>query len=249
MSTSSFYHAESTLVTRDTLPATAPEPTATWNPISHKIFDGLVSDTLHTAGFQMRRTQYGLSKDGHRLFGVADLYAHVLDNEVGLSVGFRNSTDKRFAAGLCVGTRVFVCDNLCFSAEIMVMRKHCSRILEELPALLTDAVARIPEVQDTQREKVEIMKNRAVSDQMADHIIMEAASAGVVPASSALKVRNEWLKPSFEDFAPRTAWSLHNAFTEIFKQQTRHRNTRQADPSVIPENSLKLSRLFDTVYS
>ena len=52
-------------------------------------------------------------------------YAYVL--------GLRNSHDKRFPAGLAVGASVFVCDNLSFSGEIKIGRKH-TRHPEPRPA-------------------------------------------------------------------------------------------------------------------
>jgi hypothetical protein len=45
--------------------------------------------------------------------------------------------------------------------------------------------------------------------------MVEAVKAHVVPASRLPKVIEAWEAPQHEEFAPRTAWSLFNAFTEV----------------------------------
>jgi hypothetical protein len=52
-------------------------------------------------------------------------------------VGIRNSHDKAFAAGIIAGAQVLVCDNLCFSGEILLARKHTGHIHYDLPVMVT----------------------------------------------------------------------------------------------------------------
>jgi hypothetical protein len=63
----------------------------------------------------------------------------------------------------------------------------------------------------------------------------EAVKANVLPGSRLPKVIDAWEEPSHEEFAPRTAWSLFNAFTEVQKG---------ACPRAQMEGSLRLSSLF-----
>ena len=58
-----------------------------------------------------------------QFFATLDLAASI-GTGVALSVGIRNSIDKTLPLGFCAGNRVFVCDNLSFSAELLVNRKH-----------------------------------------------------------------------------------------------------------------------------
>ena len=53
-------------------------------------------------------------------------------------IGMRNSNDMKFPAGLVIGIAPFVCDNLCFSGEVEVNRKHTVFIKRDLPILMTD---------------------------------------------------------------------------------------------------------------
>jgi len=49
-----------------------------------------------------------------------------------LVVGLRNSHDKSFPAGLVIGASVLVCDNLSFSGEVRLARKHTYPIIATL---------------------------------------------------------------------------------------------------------------------
>ena len=65
--------------------------------------------------------------------------------------------------------------------------------------------------------------------------MVEAVKANVVPASRLPKVIEAWEEPRHEEFAPRTAWSLFNAFTEIQKE---------AGARAQMDGTLRLSALF-----
>ena len=65
--------------------------------------------------------------------------------------------------------------------------------------------------------------------------MVEAVKANVLPASRLPKVIEAWEEPLHEEFAPRTAWSLFNAFTEV---------TKEVSPRAQIESSLLLTRLF-----
>lgn len=65
--------------------------------------------------------------------------------------------------------------------------------------------------------------------------MVEAIRANVLAASRLPKVIEAWEEPRHEEFTPRTAWSLFNAFTEIAKG---------APPRAQMGGSLKLSSLF-----
>jgi hypothetical protein len=65
--------------------------------------------------------------------------------------------------------------------------------------------------------------------------MIEAVKASVLPASRLPKVIEAWEEPRHEEFAPRTAWSLFNAFTEIQKN---------AGPRAQMEGTLRFTQLF-----
>jgi hypothetical protein len=65
--------------------------------------------------------------------------------------------------------------------------------------------------------------------------MIEAVQANVLSASRLPKVIEAWDEPRHEEFEPRTAWSLFNAFTEVQKE---------GSPRLQMDSSLRLSSLF-----
>ena len=54
--------------------------------------------------------------------------------------GPRNSRDKSLLIGIAFGSRVFVRDNLAFSADHVIRRKHTLLAKRELPGLLSEII-------------------------------------------------------------------------------------------------------------
>ena len=79
------------------------------------------------------------------------------------------------------------------------------------------------------------MKTRELQPAAAHHVMVEAISSNVLPASRLPKVIEAWEEPAHAEFLPRTAWSLFNAFTEVAKS---------SPPRMQMEGSPRLSSLF-----
>ena len=125
MSNSRFVnHCGAELVTKGDLELIpAPPNTATWFPVRHCDVLEAVEETLDAANFSIKSCSFSISKERQRFFGVLDLQSELADG-VSLSVGIRNSNDKSFPIGFCIGNRTFVCDNLSFSSEIVISKRH-----------------------------------------------------------------------------------------------------------------------------
>ena len=104
-----------------------PPATPTWTPIPHHELLSAVRREINASGLVIARQQLALSHsalgaEGDRFFGLLEIQS---PNETyATTIGVRNSSDRSFPAGLCVGSRVFVCSNLAFSAEVVISRKH-----------------------------------------------------------------------------------------------------------------------------
>src|SRR5262245_27347393 len=113
-------HCGARMVTREQLAVVpTPAPTRTWFPVGHLKVLTTVEETLRAGGFMPRRESLALSRHGARFFATIDLESE-LANGVSLAVGIRNSLDKSLPIGFCAGSRVFICDNLAFRAEVTV---------------------------------------------------------------------------------------------------------------------------------
>ena len=117
----------------------APQWTKTWHPVSHGQVIASLEQSCTALGLGVKKREYSISKDGHRMFGAWDL--DLGRQGMGYSLGFRNGTNKDLLLGICSGTRVFVCDNLCFSGSFIRFRKHTGGLdLDELDLIGREAI-------------------------------------------------------------------------------------------------------------
>ena len=70
------------------------------------------------------------------------------------------------------------------------------------------------------RRQVESWRQTQVSDDKAKLILYKAFVDGELEAPKSLlsEVHRLYFEPQYEEFSPRTMWSLSNAFTSAFKE-------------------------------
>lgn len=196
----------------------APAPTETWKPIPHSRMLSLVTDTVEKAGLKVVEEAHGVMGDGSRYFGLLQLQNGKNPDDYGLVVGLRNSTDKSLRAGLAVGSQVFVCDNLAFSADIVIGRKHTLRIDEDLPGLVFDAVEKLGGMRARQDARIAAYKTTELSDGQVHDLVIRGFDEGVYTATRIPAIVKEWRTPRHPEFREaKNAWRFFNAVTEIAK--------------------------------
>lgn len=235
MSSSLCLHRGGRIVELDELNSIpAPPAEGRWFPLSHGKVLAKVRETLTDAGYAIERQQFGLSGDNARFFGVMDLTMPLVPG-VTLAVGVRNSIDKSFPIGFCAGSRVFCCDNLAFRSELLVRKKHTRYGEMRFAAAIGEAVVRLNQFKADEAARVEVMQATNVSNEAADSLMLRAFEKGVVSAPMLPAVIREWREPSYEDFRPRTLWSLFNAFTSALAERA------QSNPHSYAVQTMRLS--------
>jgi hypothetical protein len=194
-----------------------PRPTSTWQPIPHIALLETVEAMLDESGLAIAQQAHGITHDGSRYFGLLEVANGHDDTEYARVLGVRNSHDKRFSAGVCAGSQVLVCDNLCFSGEITVARKHTRFVLRDLPYLVREAIGRLLGAWQHQDERISAYKGKRLTNTGAHDLTIGALDAGVISASRIPAVVKEWREPSHEAFRPRNVWSFFNSCTEALK--------------------------------
>lgn len=215
--------------------------TETHFPIPHSDLIDLTAKFLENLGMQITSEQHGISHEGNRYFGLFGLAGNdgaSQQDGYELILGLRNSHDRSFRAGLALGSRVFVCDNLAFNAEVCINRKHTRYIMRDLPRLVSIAVNKISGQREAQEKRFARYQETGVTDPLAHDLIIRAIDAGVIGTSKVEKVLREWRKPSHPEFEPRNAWSLFNSFTEVLKEYEGEGAYKRSQP---------LGGLFDVV--
>ena len=217
--------------------ATVETPAATdsWQPIPHDEYVGRIEAELPRHGLSVVQQVHALTHDGGRYFGLLQVQNGCSGSDYAWVLGLRNSHDKSLPAGLVAGSQVFVCDNLAFSGEVQVSRKHTVNILRDLPSLIDSAVRRLLGQFHEQDRRVELYKASKLSDAAAHDLTVRALDRGVICASRIPELLREWREPSHEAFRPRNTWSWFNAVTEILKGRL----------AELPRRSQTLHRLCD----
>jgi hypothetical protein len=203
-----------------------PEATPTWQPISHESLIGRVSRGLENAGYAITNEAHALTKDGARYFGLFQIepareeLTDLIAADYSLVLGLRNSHDKTFPAALVLGAQVFVCDNLSFSGEIKLSRKHTKYIERDLPTVIGRACGQLSQRYAQNAQRFEAYKTVELADRDANDLIIRALDNGAVCGSHITKVLSEYRQPKHEEFKQKTVWGLYNAFTEVAKESS-----------------------------
>src|SRR3954471_5432371 len=220
----------------------APTPSAsdTWVPIAHHRLLELVEDTIASNGMTVVNEAHGLWTDGMRYFGLLEIVNGEDHDDYGLVLGLRNSHDKTFPAAIAIGSAVFVCDNLAFSAEVTIARRHTRFIERDLPRIVHSAVGQLTDMRGKQDERIQSYKQTELSDPAAHDLVIRAVDANVLPVTQVPAVLEEWRRPSHEEFCAdgKTLWRFHNAMTEIWKGR---------NLTALPRRSQALHGLLDSV--
>jgi hypothetical protein len=197
--------------------ALVPTPAATvsWKPVPHVEVIDAVTDMVKARRWQILDEQYGLARDGQKMFGVIRINRSS-SIEWSRCIGIRNSHDQSFAVGLAAGISVCVCSNLAFGGSMVLKRRHTSRI--ELNGLIVEAIDSLEMEFLTLENIAEDLKVGYLDDDDARVAIVKAAEAQAINSCDILLVWKEFKAPRHEEFAEPTQWSLLNAFTENAKK-------------------------------
>lgn len=217
--------------------APLPEKTETHTPVSHKFVIETAKEILSDYGFTVTEQAHALSHEGMRYFGLLSVGNQ--RDDFSQVVGLRNSNDKRFPVGLSMGSRVFVCDNLAFSGEVSLKRKHTSGIFGDIRTKMIDTISQLKGFFLNQEARFDKYKGCYLDLPQASELILKACEHGALPKTNILDVWAEFKNPTHPEFQENNLWSLYNAFTEIHKKR----------PSLVelPKRTMRMQALFDQI--
>lgn len=215
-----------------------PEETDSYVPVPYPRFVEEVELHVPRFGLAITEERFALAKEGRQLFGVLTCTNGHGQADYALAIGLRSSYDRSLAVGLVAGTRVFCCDNLAFSGEAEMHRKHTANVFRDLPDLIYRMLSKVSTMRGCQDAEIAAWKARDLAPADAHHLMVEAIRARAIPASRLPKVLEAWEEPAYPEFEPRTAWSLYNAFTEFAKSRS---------PRAQIEDTLQVTGVFRRV--
>ena len=191
-------------------------------PVPHSELVRAVTAVANARGYKVTRAELALGRRGARLFGTMDLVAPSLADrheDRTLAIGFRNSTDESLAITMVAGVKVFVCDNLALSGDLIALqRRNTSRL--ELESELHDAFERFLTHAALLDGQIGALETTAITDLQAKAKIFDLFVARVLPVRFVYEVSECYFHPAswMTDCEPRTLWGLHNSCTRVLKR-------------------------------
>lgn len=213
-------HVDTNLVTREQLAAIpAVVGTDSFKPVAHiELIQGL-EKVLGDRDIRITREQYAIGKEGWKMFATLDLSLNGIQGSCA-SLGIRTANNRTMALQMVAGLRIFVCDNMAFNGDMIALkRRHTSglSLVDELEV----AVDKYEQHYFSLKQEVDVLRERALTDTDAKCMIHDIFARKIMPVRFLPEVSGEYFAPAEKqrhpEFAPRTAWSLHNAFTEVAK--------------------------------
>ncbi len=171
---------------------------------------------------KIKREQFAVTDDGMNMFGTFDIRSDIAG--IDLSIGVRNSHNKKMSLGMVAGYRVMVCSNMAFSGDFQpVFRKHTSGLY--VREVLIIGLERMVKLIDPVRTSITRMRGYGLSEPRAKELILDSLFQGVVPKHLLDPIYNYYFEPkeAYEteaeqfEFSSRTLWSLSNAYTSAIK--------------------------------
>ncbi len=212
-----------------------PEATESFTPIPHFQLVDLAHQAMQEAGLTVEHEEHAIARDGLRYFGGFAVTGRDLQaDDRKMVIGLRNSGDKSFAASICLGTSMMVCENLAFSADIKLARRHTINIFADLPRVLASAVARATGHWAKYTERIEAYKRTECEH--AERLAVQLADCKAIPSSQVYSVVQEFRNPRYEEFKGGSLWSFYNSVTE---------NLKNSDLSKLPSRTMMLESILD----
>jgi hypothetical protein len=155
-----------------------PDPTDSYVPVPYARFVEEVELHVPRFGLAIEDERFALARDGSQMFGVLTCTNGHGARDYALAIGLRNSYDRSIAVGLVAGSRVFCCDNLAFSGEAAMHRKHTANVFRDLPDLIYRMLSQVATIRERHGAEIEAMRARELSPADAHHLMVETVRGG-----------------------------------------------------------------------
>lgn len=221
-----------------------PKPIGRYHvPVRHDHLVTAIETQVHQAGYEIRRESLCVNgTNSDRIFGTLDLTPIATTAKLGTvqgrALGFRHGNDGSMALSMVAGERVFVCDNMIFSGDTVVLKRKHTRgfdVGRDVAAAMDQLVQRYIDLDVL----VARLQEETLPDRTAEAVIYDAFMRNDVMALRYMPEVHDWYfgtrdtaePETVTDVAPRSAWGLYNAFTRVIRGFDGHR-TQEATSTV-----------------
>ena len=182
-----------------------PEPVGNRHvPIPHIMLIEETEKALVAAGFTIEEEDHVLARQDKqnpsiwlRYFGgFAITRKDLCGEDRRIVVGLRNANDKGFAAAICIGNKMIVCENLDFSSEEKLARRHTTNIKRDLPNTIASAISRITTRWAEMSQRIDLYKGRELSEAEASKLAVHLVDQKSLPKQKLYDVVSLWRDPA-----------------------------------------------------
>lgn len=191
-----------------------PEETSSYKPLPHLQLINSIEELSEKFIGKPAGIELGINKKGTKMFGTLDILDFETEDRR-FVVGFRNSYDKTLAAGVCFGAKVFVCDNLAFSGEITILRKHTKNIIEDLIGMLVQKFMVAKSQYEVINKQLNLLAELPISRIKMSHLAGKAAYKRILTPTQITSIMRE-IKGS-KHFLGENMYSFYNHGTQALK--------------------------------
>lgn len=216
-------HVDATRVTLEDLEQVPmPEPLGPRHvPVHPAKWVKALQRAVTSYGFQVNRLELGANQKRSRLFGVMDLQLGGEEMALGrgITLGFRGSTDQSLGNALVGGERVFVCDNLALSGDMVFLSRKSTSGFSPVQAF-EEGLEKFDLGRKIFAQTIEKAQEKNLSKSQAESLLWQLFGHGVLPKKLMGPVEDVWLrKPEGSGVVSDTLWDLHNAGTFCLKEE------------------------------
>lgn len=199
------------------------EVSSNWVGLNHGFLADCVVNRIIANGAQVLHEYWYVNKAFTALHGVVtidwvpDIIPELaIPPNLTFQLGVRHSNDSKLALGFVAGGIVQVCSNGMFIGECQHKRKHTTDV--DIDGTVDIVLSQYRLLAMSVYPFIDTLQKIELTDaEVHDFIFKSYFDEQAMAFKNIEDIYNEWRRPSYEDFRPRTAWSLFNAYTNAIK--------------------------------
>jgi len=215
-------------------------------------FADSICDSIVQSGFKIEQEEFAVSKDHMRLHGMLhvsnDSAVSQVPNSNGaliryqpdtipaprwnLTVGVRGAHDQSISRGICFGSRVTTCSNLCFHGDLGNWKsKQTTNIGLRLPGMVRDAVSGLRGAAESLTVDFDGFNRTALTRDEGDSVLLDMFRSGGFSASQLGRAVEDWDICSVPEHTAngRNLWWLMQSATHALKPTRGQQNYNHDD--------------------
>lgn len=187
-------------------------------PVPHHLAIKSFRDQLNEHNITVLKEDIVISPDTFRLMYLADIAAEN-DKDYVYQVGFINNNDRSKAFTGLAGTKVLINNAQMHYSDGSFKTRHTTNVREMLYERNAHIISWFNEFYQQHSGRIDAMKNTEVTDEILGAVVLSYIRNRYTLSSTNIKnIVKEYDKPKYEEFKPRTLWSLQNTTCEVFKK-------------------------------